>query len=126
MRNRAKCKVCETIIESTGERDLSTCKCGEISIVGKNPEEGRYRAYNWENFIFLDDENHEIVAKVSDEITIDKKDIISHKPTKEEIIEELSTLVNQLIELPTNQLYMPVNSYDMYRFMALVVAILKS
>lgn len=32
--NKAKCKLCDDVIESKGQWDFVTCKCGEISVDG--------------------------------------------------------------------------------------------
>ena len=50
MRNRAKCKLCDDIIESVHHHDYITCKCGEISVDGGD-HYCRCSARNWENFI---------------------------------------------------------------------------
>ena len=34
LRNKAQCKVCEDIIESTHRHDFVRCKCGEIFVDG--------------------------------------------------------------------------------------------
>ncbi len=34
LRNRAECRVCGDIIESTHGHDFVTCQCGEISVDG--------------------------------------------------------------------------------------------
>ena len=36
MRNRAKCKLCSSVIESYHRYDEVSCKCGEINISGGN------------------------------------------------------------------------------------------
>ena len=59
MRNRAKCKLCDDIIESKQTWDFVTCKCGEISIDGGPSEHRRCLAHNWCNFVYLDDDDTE-------------------------------------------------------------------
>lgn len=34
LRNRARCKLCDEIIESNYRHDFKSCKCGEISVDG--------------------------------------------------------------------------------------------
>lgn len=59
MRNRAKCRRCDDIIESTHRHDFVTCKCGEIAVDGGQAY-FRAAAKNFENFIRLDDEGNEV------------------------------------------------------------------
>jgi hypothetical protein len=63
MRNRAKCKLCNKIIESFTLNDFVHCECGQIGISG-----GAYRldcfAQNWENFLRIDDQDNEIEVKI--------------------------------------------------------------
>ena len=62
MRNRAKCKLCQSTIESFHPTDLVLCKCGEISV---DAGEGlKCAAKSWENFLRVDDEGNEIIVKV--------------------------------------------------------------
>jgi hypothetical protein len=72
MRNRAKCKLCSSIIESMKLDDYVSCKCGAITING-----GTYayecRANHWENFIRVDDEGNEIIVKVEEKKAIETK-----------------------------------------------------
>ena len=48
MRNRAKCKLCNDIIESTDNKDVIDCKCGEISVMGGQEKMG-CMAKSWDN-----------------------------------------------------------------------------
>lgn len=58
MRNRAKCRSCDTIIESRHRHDYVTCKCGAISV------DGGTDYFRWvydlpENFIIIEDDDSE-------------------------------------------------------------------
>jgi len=48
--NRAKCKLCGTIIVSRHRHDLVSCKCGEIFVDGGN-DYWRCGAKNFKNFL---------------------------------------------------------------------------
>jgi hypothetical protein len=62
MRNRAKCKLCNDILESFHVNDRVECSCGEISITGgQHAFECAYR--NISSFIRLDDNGKEIEVK---------------------------------------------------------------
>jgi hypothetical protein len=114
MRNIAKCKLCESIVESTHEKDYVTCKCGEISVDGG--ELMRCAAKNFTNFIRVDDEGNEIVVKVID----------SPKPTKEELINYLDEMRKSIEQLPTNALLTPVTQYDLAAALLLIHSIFKA
>lgn len=65
MRNRAKCKLCNDLIESIYRHDFVTCKCGEISIDGGREPFTRALAKDWSNFIrVFDDESEKCMKDV--------------------------------------------------------------
>ena len=114
MRNIAKCRLCESIIESTHEKDYVTCKCGEISVDGGTLL--RCAAKNFDNFIRVDDEGNEIIVKVVD----------APKPTKEQLIEYLDEMRKNIEKLPTNALLTPVTQYDLASALLLIHSIFKA
>jgi hypothetical protein len=62
MRNRAKCRLCDDIIESMHPSDLQLCKCGEIGVDGG--EALKCSARDWANFLRVDDEGKETAVRV--------------------------------------------------------------
>ena len=50
LRNRAKCALCDDVIESMSRHDFVKCKCGEIFVDGGH-EYLRAGANDFENFI---------------------------------------------------------------------------
>lgn len=72
---RAKCKLCNDIIESKHRHDYVTCSCGEISVDG-GQDYFRARFNNPENFLCVDDEGNEIIPK--------------HKEATEPLIDEVA------------------------------------
>lgn len=56
-RNRAKCRLCGSIIESLHRHDFKKCSCGEIMVDGGN-DYWRCGAKDWRNFIRLDDDGN--------------------------------------------------------------------
>ena len=126
MKNKAKCKICNSILESFHEFDYVTCKCGEISISG-----GSIRlecsAKDWKNFARVDDQNNEISVKVLQQGEVnEQKDEESHEMTRDEKVEMLEVMVKNIESLPKAALSSPVNHYDLYSYLILVVSILKS
>lgn len=130
MKNRAKCKLCEEIIESHFLEDNVSCKCGEISISGGELKNW-CAAKNWENFLRIDDEGNEVVPKIvikplSDLLDDpDVKPLYNEKPTKEEMVEMLDKMIKSIEDLPQQAMTLPVNQYDLLSFMLLISSILK-
>lgn len=111
MRNRAKCKLCEDVIESFHQHDYVTCRCGEITIDG-GLHYWKCSALHWENFLRVDDENNIIIPTIID---INDTDTIaveenseevdrSSKPSKEELLDMLAKQLEDLEKLPSNAL----------------------
>ncbi len=131
MRNRAKCKLCNSIIESFHERDYVTCKCGEISIDG-----GLYKlwthANNYENFLRVDDEDNEIMVKYIKESENEKTNTQSQKIeaepprlSRQDMLRELETMIKYDENLPANAMHAPIIRAELNSYMMLVLAIFK-
>lgn len=112
MKNKAKCKLCESVIESLSEKDHVTCKCGEISVDGGDAM--RCAAKNFENFLRVDDEGNEIVVKVVD------------KYNREYVMKLLEDFIEKLESMPSQAMYSAVNHYDLITSLNLIHMILKA
>lgn len=122
MRNRAKCRLCNTVIESFHSEDHVICKCNEISVYGGNAM--RCAANNWHNFMRVDDEGNEIVVKVKDK---DENPIkTNEKLSKTELIAMLHELIKSIEALPTHAMTAPVTNYDLSAVLSLLLAIFRS
>lgn len=121
MKNRAKCKLCSSIIESFHSTDVVSCKCGEISVDGGD---ALYcYANDWKNFLRVDDNGNEIIVKVSEtEDTLDP----NYKMTKKEMIEMLSLMATNIQKLPQNAMDLPITHYDFASLIILLSAIFES
>jgi hypothetical protein len=111
MKNKAKCKLCSSIIESFFKDDYVQCKCGEIAIAGGDYEFWS-RANDYANFLRVDDKGNEILVK-----TADQKD----KPAEQiarpsSAYEELCNMIEADEGLPEKALYQPVNYFDLLRY----------
>lgn len=118
MRNRAKCKLCEDIIESFHATDLVLCKCGEISVDGGDSL--RCAAKNWNNFMRVDDEGNLIMVTVKDDIEAKEGHVI----TKKEKIDMLRELIESIDRLPNHAQHQPVNHSDLSAALVLLHSIL--
>jgi hypothetical protein len=115
MRNRAKCKLCESVIESILENDYVMCKCGEISVSG-GTENYRCSARDFINFLRVDDEGNIVVVKVQD----------VKKPNKKELLDMLDEMVKKIEDLPPQAMHVSITHYDFYSALLLVSSILRS
>lgn len=126
MRNRAKCKLCGDILESFHRHDYVECKCKEIAVDG-GKDYFRCAAKNWGNFIRLDDEDNEVIPQVIEESPSPKTQVDEpiHKPTKNEMIEMLQCMIDNIDRLPENAKTLPINHYDFISALMLIKELLK-
>lgn len=126
MKNRAKCKLCQSIIESFHEDDYVECSCKEIAIWGGTS------SYNLSygditNFLRVDDLGNEIIVKEGEEPNSDVKQLDNEtKPTRKELIEMLDTMAKNIEDLPSYAKQTPCNQYDLLALISLVSLILKT
>jgi len=118
MRNRAKCKKCECILESFFPDDYVHCKCGEIAIKGS-----KRMAVNWENFLSIHDDDSEHPVKIVEKDEI--KESIDQKPTRDELIQMLDSMEDAMHRLPPEAMTQPITHYDFASLIVLVSSILK-
>lgn len=127
MKNRAKCKKCETVIESFHATDLVLCKCGAIGVDGGDAM--KCLANDWSDFVRVDDEGNEVIPQI-DIGSSEKNDVkpiyITEKPTKKELLDMLEAQINSIENLPRNALYSYVSQSDLASSLMLLLAILRS
>lgn len=118
MRNRAKCKLCLEIIESYHSTDLVICKCGQISLDGGDSL--RCHAFDWNNFLRVDDEGNEIIVTVKDKSTeqpIGEERTVAPKTqlktSKKDVLELLQEIIKNYERLPTQAMYAPISHADL-------------
>lgn len=99
MRNRAKCKLCGSVVESFLREDYVICKCGEIYVDG-----GQFAylcgARDWGNFLRVDDEGVEIVPKIEDKTMQKATNQVNTEISRDTLIEELGMLIDAIEGLP--------------------------
>jgi len=122
MKNRAKCKLCASIIESFHNLDYVSCKCSHISVSGGDKME--CSALDWANFLRVDDMGNEIVVKVKDEE--DVKPLYNEIPTREDKLRMLDEMIKTYENLPQNALNAPITGYDLLSVLLLVSSLLRS
>lgn len=120
MRNRAKCKLCNDIIESLSRTNYVSCRCGEIAVDG-GTEYYRVAYHNAENFLRVDDEGNEITVKIEE-----KNPAPVEKPNKEELIAMLEEMAKNIENLPPHAMSAAISHYDLWSVLTLLTAILRA
>jgi hypothetical protein len=114
MRNRAKCKKCESIIESKAHNDQMHCKCGEISVNGG--EMLGCSAMDWNNFLRVDDEGNVIVPTIQES---------APKATRKDFLEALDEMIRRIEDMPPNAMVVSINHYDFVSLLVLLSSIFR-
>jgi hypothetical protein len=114
MRNRAKCKACESIIESKYLTDHVVCKCAQISVFGG--DQLNCSAINWDNFLRVDDEGNIIVPTIKE----------PKKVTREDFLNALDEMIRRIEEMPSNAMVVAINHYDFVSLLILLSSIFRS
>lgn len=120
MKNRAKCRLCNDIIESYHATDYVECKCGEIGV--SEGDSMRCCAKSWGNFMRVDDKGNEIAVKVKEDVF----KVTSEKPNKKQLVDMLDEMIKSYDRLPENAMSAPVSNYDLVSSLMLLLAILRS
>lgn len=113
MRNRAKCKQCESIIESLSLQDECSCKCGQISVSGG--DKMGCAAINWSNFLRVDDENNVIVPTIKEQ----------PKVTREDFLNALDDMIARIEAMPKQAMIISINHYDYVSLLILLSSIFR-
>lgn len=125
MRNRAKCKACNDIIESFTLNDYVTCKCGEIEIWGGN-QQALCASKHWENFLRVDDLGNEIVPHVvKKEKEIELPNYASPGKEKDDLLKILEEQLESIEKMNEHALVIPINHADLHIYLTVILAILK-
>ncbi len=122
MKNIAKCKLCESIIESFHSTDYVQCKCGEIYVdCGTAMHCG---ANDWNNFRRVDENGNEVIPKIKEKEEV--KPLYTEKPDKKVLIEMLDEMIKRIEDLPERAMSSPINHYDFNSLLLLLSSIFKS
>lgn len=128
MKNRAKCKLCNSTIESFHALDYVTCECGEISISGGNQEYAA-SAKSWDNFLRVDDLGNEIIVTVKDpenEKKADVKPLYKEELSTEDKLKMLDEMIKSYERLPQHALEAHITGYDLTSALLLVRSLFSS
>lgn len=117
MKNRAKCKKCNSIIESLTFNDYVTCECDEIGISGGD-QELKCWAKDFSNFVRVDDDGNEI------EIRVIEQEHEGRTLSSEEKRELVDNMIRYYEHLPPEAMLAPVTQYDMKAVYLLIKSII--
>lgn len=123
MRNRAKCALCNDIIESAHDTDYVPCKCNEIAVDG-GPNGLRCYAKDFKNFLRIDEKDNPISVKLNSENN-KALEFPSHKPSKKDLVKMLDGMIEGIESLPSYAMSAPITHYDFLAALQLMSAILR-
>jgi hypothetical protein len=118
MRNRAKCALCHTVIESVLATEHVLCPCGEIGVAGG--QQMLFKAYTSDdNFIRIDDDGNEIKPELAKAKESAEK-LLVNMDDLGQIIKDMGTIVESLESLEDYSMRLPLNQYDLLTVLRLV------
>lgn len=123
MKNRAKCKKCQSIIESFHLHDHVTCKCGEISLSG-GTQEYNCSALDWGNFLRVDDLGNEVIVIVKEDEKEEVKPLYNENLTRDDKLKMLEEMIKSYETLPKHAIEAPITGYDLVSVLLLVKSLL--
>ena len=134
MRNRAKCRLCNSVLESFHAHDFVTCKCGEISIDGGN-QYFKASAKNFKNFLRVRDDESAFVPEFIEKNPEEASEGASNKPqeepptnppitTKSELIQIVQEMIKNIENLPQQAQSLPLTHYDYHSILLLFLRFL--
>jgi hypothetical protein len=113
MRNRAKCKSCESIIESKHNDEVS-CNCGQISVSGG--DKLGCAALDWSNFLRVDDNGNVIVPTIQES---------APKATKNDFLIALDNMIEKIESMPQQAMCVSINHYDFLSLLIMLSSIFR-
>jgi hypothetical protein len=127
MRNRAKCKLCNDVIEVLIHNEYVSCKCGEITL---GPDLYA-KATDFKNFLRIGEKDEEISVQYKDKQEskdgeINDKEEFHAKPTKEELLSMLDDIIKSYESMPSWAIHAPISHADQLSLLMLVSSLFKS
>lgn len=122
MRNRAKCALCASIIESFVDFDYVSCSCGEIAISGGQRKLECY-ANDFKNFLRIDDIGKIIIPIIQEQanVEIEPKTHVC----KQDLLETLDQMIKTYENLPSSAMSAPLTHYDALSILTLISELLR-
>ena len=123
MRNRAKCRLCDDILESLNKDDIKICSCGQIAICGGS-DELKGKAKDPANFIRINDDDSEVITEIENASTPTPSD--TSPPSRDELLDMLKDFISAAEELPNHVKISFSTESDLQALRKLVYSILRA
>jgi len=117
MRNIAKCKLCESVIESFHSTDYVECKCGEIAVDAGEALKCFVKT-SWDNFLRVDEKGNTIKVSVDEAKPTDEIPVTDPR-------EQIEYFLQRLKEMPQAAMSMPLNHYDLINIYETILSVIK-
>jgi hypothetical protein len=127
MRNRAKCKLCQSIIESFYPGHVDTCKCGAITVF--NGEAMDMAPFNSPHFLRVDEIGNEIVVSYKEKGAEgqghEEADNPNEPLSRADLIKDFENAIEYIDKAPDHEQYSFVTNAALCHYMKALVNILK-
>jgi predicted DNA-binding WGR domain protein len=127
MRNKAKCKLCGSIIESCHPTDYVVCKCGEIELNGGDAM--LVRANDFNNLLRVDDLGNEITVRyerIESNGQSDKQQQTDLRPSEfNEVVDTLERMLELDEEFLAKGQNSSINRFELIQYMKQIIYIFK-
>lgn len=130
--NRAKCALCNDIVQSCFSYDEAVCICGEVHVKGGELQGFKASSGNWANILVVDDVGNRICTDKDDGNGDNEEGARSEMPsqavlgvTKEELIDAFADNLASIEKLPNHVLDSFVTTRDFLNCMLIIVNILR-
>jgi hypothetical protein len=124
MKNRAKCKLCNSTIESFHGTDYVVCQCGEIALDGGLGM--RCYANDLKNIIRIDDEGNEIIPTIIEGKSDTSSEGHQKRFKKETVLFEIREMIKSIENLPDHAMTLPVSQYELCHVLVLMSLMVES
>ena len=129
---RAKCKLCNNIVEIKNRIDMFSCPCGEITIDYITAHMHASLKTDKSNLLFVDEDDNEIVPAswTTEQIIIDRKveemgeDV--NLGSRRELLSMIDALIHNIDSMPNQGRFAPVTHSDFAELLSLVAALFRS
>lgn len=121
MKNRAKCKLCNTIITTLNTLDEFSCPCGELTIDCISGEFHAKVKSDIDNLILVDDEGNEIIPKFA-HIELE----MSVPNSRKEILLTLDAMIASIDSLPPSARQSPITHSDFSAALSLIATLFRA
>jgi hypothetical protein len=124
MKNRAKCRKCESVIESFYADDYVSCKCNAIYVDGGTAM--RCGAYNWDDFLRVDDAGNVIIPKIQSDIPRKENNKPNEivKSKRQQQLEVINDMITRFESLPQHIMSQPIDHYDFVSLLLFIKSVL--